>query len=235
MPPLACVEAPAWLFSSGRAAEGRQPVSVFRIIHRSLSASPGARALSLAARMRAPSEEKASPPPTTAGMGWSPLPDMVGGMGGAEVHAQVDFKIFVMTRGRRRGAVRHPRKGSSSLYLAWGAPLPAGSRGVSRSPVPKIYYYIKKTQRTWDPAGSHREPHPGGLRGTPRGSVLRVRSLGGRGGGPSASGQHNCCGRGGPQPGAARETCQTLVAAVRTPGHFFHAAAPTSFVALAVD
>ena len=185
MPPLACVEAPAWLFSSGRVPERRQPVTVFRIIYRSLSASPGARAPSLAARMRAPSEEKASAPPRTAGMGWSPIPDMVGGMGGAEVHAQVDLKIFTMTRGRLRGALRRPRKGSSSLCFAWGGPLPAGSRGVPRGPVPKLYYYIGKTYRIWDPAGSHREPHPGGLRGTPRGSVLRVRSLGGKGGGVS--------------------------------------------------
>ena len=64
-----------------------------------------------------------------------------------------------------------------------GLPPSAESRGVKRSPVPNIYYYIRKTQRNWDSAGSHREPHPGGLRGTPRGSVLRVRSLGGRGGG----------------------------------------------------
>ena len=113
MPPLACVEASAWLFSSGRAAERRQPVSVFRIIHRSLSASPGARAPSLAATMRAPSEEKASPPPTTAGMGWSPLPDMVAGMGGAEVHAHVDLKFSTM----------RPQH-------SWHCPMAPGGHGV---------------------------------------------------------------------------------------------------------
>ena len=61
--------------------------------------------------------------------------------------------------------------------------LPVGSRGVPRGPVPKLYYYIGKTYRMWDPAGSHRQPDPGEPRGTPRGSVLRVRSLGGKGGG----------------------------------------------------
>ena len=170
MPPLACVEAPAWLFSSGRAAEGRQPVSVFRIIHRSLSASPGARAPSLAARMRAPSEEKASPPPRTAGMGWSPLPDMVGGMGGAEVHAQVDFKIFTMTRGRLRGALRHPRKGSSSLCLAWGAPPrrgPAGSRGV---PFLKYIIILGKPKGLGTPPDPTESRTPGASAGLPGGA-----------------------------------------------------------------
>ena len=75
-----------------------------------------------------------------------------------------------------------PASSKEGELLALLLALPAESHGVLRSPVPKLYYYIGKTHRISDSAGSLREPHPGGLRGPPRESVLRVRSLWGKGG-----------------------------------------------------
>ena len=79
--------------------------------------------------MAAPWGDAAPSPARSAGMGGWPVPEMLGGMGGSEVHAHMDFKLFTMSPRCLRGSVRRPKGSSAALWAAWAA-TSAESRGV---------------------------------------------------------------------------------------------------------
>ena len=79
--------------------------------------------------MAAPWGDAAASSAWSAGMGRWPIPEMLGGMGGSDVHAHMDFKLFTMRPRCLRGSVRRPKGSSAPLWTAWAA-TPAESRGV---------------------------------------------------------------------------------------------------------